>query len=151
MLDDVLAKDGKLISIKGEEVKKISLKKLLAFCRKHNIYGYKGKNQETVCALIHKKEETSNVIQSRYNHGTDASVAKNAVAGTCASVAKTAVAVIDDAGTAAVGTATVRSEADFRNHIDGNRDSASAKRHLRVRASLLPHQRSQRELLLQDP
>ena len=44
-LDDVLAEDGKLISIKGEEVKKITQKKLLAFCRKHNISGYKGEEQ----------------------------------------------------------------------------------------------------------
>ena len=104
-LDDVLAEDGKLISIKGEEVKKITHKNLLAFCCKHNISGYKGKNKETVCALILKKQEISNVIWSLYHCGTEASVAKTAVAGTAA--AGTAAVGTDAVGTTAVGTAAV--------------------------------------------
>jgi hypothetical protein len=43
--NDIEVVDGKIVAIKGEEIKKVTVKKLLRLCVKKNITGYKNKSK----------------------------------------------------------------------------------------------------------
>ncbi len=58
LADFVVTNDNQsILSVKGEAIKKVSLKNLLAICAKYN--------KETVCALIAQKINASNVASMR--------------------------------------------------------------------------------------
>ena len=91
LADFVVTNDNQsIVSVKGEAIKKVSLKNLLAICAKYNISGYKAKNKETVCALIARKINASNVASNMYNRrytSTDATGANDPEAIPTATVA----------------------------------------------------------------
>jgi hypothetical protein len=71
--DDVEVVDDKLVALKGETIKKVTVKKLVRFCIQKEITGYKNKNKDQLCDLIVNKKKSRNIVSVIYGNGDGSS------------------------------------------------------------------------------
>ncbi len=57
-LDDVCVVDDRIVTIMGEDIKKVTLQQFICLCIKYNVTGHKSKNKDVVCTLIVKKRNS---------------------------------------------------------------------------------------------
>ncbi len=71
--DDVEVVDDKLVAMKGETIKKVTVKKLVRFCIQKGITGYKNKSKDQLCDLIVNKKKSRNIVSVIYGNGDGSS------------------------------------------------------------------------------